>query len=91
MRMMIAHIWDWLFPRSCWAESAAWAMRVPGCRLHREADGRGTSGYCPDGVNTCVGCWCGKFRGTGEKGQDGGAVKVQGGERWAVRKEGRVS
>lgn len=61
-RMIVAHVWDWLFRRSCWAETCAWAMGYDGCKLRREAAGKGSGGYCPDGVNSAVGCWCGKFR-----------------------------
>ncbi len=62
IRMIVAHLWDWLFRRSCWAESCAWALGTEGCRLRREAEGRGTRSYCPDGVRVQPGCWCGKFR-----------------------------
>lgn len=61
IRMVVAEVWDRLFPRSCWAESAAWAMRYEGCKLRREAEGKGTTGYCPDGSKSYPGCWCGKF------------------------------
>jgi hypothetical protein len=62
-RWIVAHAWDRLFPRSCWAETAAWAMGTEDSGLRREADGKGTERYCPDAANdpAGVGCWCGKF------------------------------
>lgn len=63
-RWLVARVWDRLFRRSCWAETAAWSFRTPGCRLRIDADGRGSKGYCPDAAKDPGGdgCWCGKFR-----------------------------
>jgi hypothetical protein len=61
-RGLVAHLWDAIFRRSCWAESIAWAMRTPDTRLRREAERGPNGGYCPDGVREHPGCWCGKFR-----------------------------
>jgi hypothetical protein len=59
-RMIVALAWDRLFSRSCWAETCCWAMGYEDNHLERESD-------CPDAaVDSCVGCWCGKFRGTTE-------------------------
>ncbi len=62
LRMIAARLWDRLFRRSCRAESTAWAMGIEGCRLRREAIGKGGGGYCPDGEHEQPGCLCGKFR-----------------------------
>lgn len=62
LRVAIAHAWDWIFPRSCWAESATWAMGHPDGRLQR------TSGEsrCHEARDEPMGsCWCGKFCGEG--------------------------
>jgi hypothetical protein len=66
-RLTVAHVWDWLFPRSCWAETVGWAMDIEGCRLRRKADSQGADDFCPDAGNTEVGCWCGKFKGKSEQ------------------------
>ena len=55
IRWWIALAWDWLFSRSCWAETACWGMGYKDGKLERNSDCAGTD--CP------VGCWCGKFAG----------------------------
>jgi hypothetical protein len=66
-RLAVAHVWDWLFPRSCWAESVGWAMGYEGCRLRCEAECQDGGSCCYEDGPTKVGCWCGKFKGKSEQ------------------------
>lgn len=53
IRHRIALLFDRVFRRSCWAESAAWAMAYSDCHLRRSSACHRDPGP--------VGCWCGKF------------------------------
>lgn len=60
LRFRFARVLDRLFPHSCWAELAAWAMGYD-----QPFRVRGTCHVDPPSV----GCWCGKFRGEREEGK----------------------
>lgn len=55
IRMAVARVYDRVYPESCWANSAAWALGYEGTRL-------GRTSTCPDARSSPTGCWCGKFR-----------------------------